>query len=70
MDIDGDQQSSIDYGSTIYSTSSGTPAPSVYSYSSRDGALLLREVGGRVLNARNDLYLLPAGELNLLSIVF
>ncbi|EJT98426.1 S-adenosyl-L-methionine-dependent methyltransferase [Dacryopinax primogenitus] len=38
-------------------------APSVYSYaSSRDGPRLVREVHGRVCNAQNELYALPADE--------
>lgn len=41
----------------------GTPAPSVYSYnSSRDSAALLRQSEGRIFNAQNQLYLLPAGQ--------
>ena len=61
MEIDADQES-LEYEPTVYSTESGTPAPSVYSYaSSRDGRALLREIGGRTLNAKNELYLLPAG---------
>ncbi|KZT57484.1 S-adenosyl-L-methionine-dependent methyltransferase [Calocera cornea HHB12733] len=38
-------------------------APSVYSYaSSRDGARFVREVHGRVCNAQNELYALPADD--------
>lgn len=70
MDVDADQEGSSDYQTTIYSSESGTPAPSVYSYSSsRDGQVYLRELGGRTLNAKNDLYLLPAGMLSLVSSV-
>ena len=48
---------------TVFSSMDGTPAPSLYSYNSgRDGLGLLRNVAGRVLNAKNDLYLLPAGK--------
>ncbi len=48
---------------TLYSSMDGTPAPSLYSYNSvRDGSAMLRDVAGRVLNAKNDLYLLPAGK--------
>lgn len=67
MDIDHDQESSISYTPTLYSAESGTTAPSVYSYSSsRDGQHYLRQLGGRTVNAKNDLYLLPAGELGLI----
>lgn len=63
MDID---EAEVDTRSE-YTTSTavtGTTAPSIYSYSSsRDGEALLREYMGRVFNAKNELYLLPAGEL-------
>ncbi|KAI0664665.1 S-adenosyl-L-methionine-dependent methyltransferase [Cubamyces menziesii] len=40
---------------------SGSPAPSLYSFSSSvDGQLMLRQVYGRVLNNANDTYFLPA----------
>ncbi|KAI8989708.1 S-adenosyl-L-methionine-dependent methyltransferase [Trametes punicea] len=39
---------------------SGSPAPSLYSFSSVDGQLMLRQVYGRVLNNANDTYFLPA----------
>ena len=66
MDGDFDMQSlasgsggsMLSYGSSM----DGTPAPSIYSFnSSRDGSSLLKEVDGRVFNAQNDLYQLPAG---------
>lgn len=67
MDIDYDQESSIGYTQTLCSAESGTSAPSVYSYSSsRDGQHYLRQLGGRTVNAKNDLYLLPAGEFGLI----
>jgi hypothetical protein len=70
MDVDFDIQSlaSGSGGSTMSYGSSmdGTPAPSVYSFnSSRDSAALLREADGRVFNAQNDLYQLPAGMVYL-----
>ncbi|KDQ16365.1 hypothetical protein BOTBODRAFT_31050 [Botryobasidium botryosum FD-172 SS1] len=44
-------------------STSGTPAPSVYSFrSSVDGKVLLREAQGRKFNTQNDLYFLPADE--------
>ncbi|KAH8109632.1 hypothetical protein DFH11DRAFT_1548084 [Phellopilus nigrolimitatus] len=59
-----DEESVSGSAPTIISSRDGTPAPSIYSYSSsRDGRNMLREVGGRTLNAQNDLYLLPAGRL-------
>ncbi|KAH9857176.1 hypothetical protein C2E23DRAFT_881639 [Lenzites betulinus] len=40
---------------------SGSPAPSLYSFSSSvDGQLMLRQVYGRILNNQNDTYFLPA----------
>ncbi|KAI0822861.1 S-adenosyl-L-methionine-dependent methyltransferase [Trametes gibbosa] len=40
---------------------SGSPAPSLYSFtSSVDGQLMLRQVYGRILNNQNDTYFLPA----------
>ncbi|KAI0672942.1 S-adenosyl-L-methionine-dependent methyltransferase [Trametes maxima] len=40
---------------------SGSPAPSLYSFSSSvDGQLMLRHVHGRILNNQNDTYYLPA----------
>ncbi|KAI5118738.1 hypothetical protein M0805_000067 [Coniferiporia weirii] len=60
---ESESESQSQSGRTIISSNSGTPAPSVYSYnSSRDGHNMLRELGGRTLNAQNDLYLLPADE--------
>ena len=59
MDDDEGEPSSAQ---TIVTSNEGTPAPSIYSYSSsRDGRVFLREIAGRTLNAQNDLYLLPAG---------
>ena len=54
--------SSMSGQTTVYSSMDGTPAPSLYSYHSTDGTAMLRDVAGRVLNAKNDLYLLPAGK--------
>ncbi|KLO14679.1 S-adenosyl-L-methionine-dependent methyltransferase [Schizopora paradoxa] len=54
--------SSMSGETTVYSSMDGTPAPSLYSYHSSDGTAMLRDVAGRVLNAKNDLYLLPADE--------
>ena len=66
MEIDAasDSESIIsDSAITTTSAASGTPAPSIYSYDSqRDGSALLRQIHGRVFNAQNDLYMLPAGE--------
>ncbi|KAI0636697.1 S-adenosyl-L-methionine-dependent methyltransferase [Trametes polyzona] len=40
---------------------SGSPAPSLYSFSSSvDGQMMLRQVHGRTLNNQNDTYFLPA----------
>lgn len=68
MDIDpaSDTESVIsDSAITTASAASGTPAPSIYSYdSARDGAALLRQIEGRIFNAQNDLYMLPAGKFN------
>ena len=61
MDID---EAELDARSefTTSTAVTGSTAPSIYSYSSsRDGEALLREYMGRVFNARNELYLLPAG---------
>ncbi|KAI0082841.1 S-adenosyl-L-methionine-dependent methyltransferase [Panus rudis PR-1116 ss-1] len=42
-------------------TRSGSPVPSLYSFSSSvDERLLLRQVYGRILNSQNDTYFLPA----------
>ncbi|QRV74816.1 hypothetical protein RhiJN_02831 [Ceratobasidium sp. AG-Ba] len=41
-----------------------TSAASVYSFSSsRDGSAMLREAEGRIFNSQNELYYLPADEL-------
>lgn len=41
-----------------------SPAPSMHSYSSsRDGSKYFLELGGRKLNAKNEVYTLPAGAL-------
>ena len=49
------------------STDALDPAPSIYTYSSsRDGVNLFRTYEGRILNASNDLYVLPAGALYIL----
>ena len=56
--VTGSGGSMMSFGSSL----NGPPAPSIYSFnSSRDGSSLLKEVDGRVFNAQNDLYQLPAG---------
>lgn len=66
MDIDidvDDQDARSDSGMTAVSSTSNSPAPSMYSFtSSRDGRSLYREIAGRKLNAQNDLYQLPSGK--------
>ncbi|KZO99363.1 S-adenosyl-L-methionine-dependent methyltransferase [Calocera viscosa TUFC12733] len=59
---DPDGEMEMDRSSEYYD-SDVEGAPSVYSYaSSRDGARFVREVHGRVCNAQNELYALPADD--------
>ena len=70
MDID-DSELETRSEFTTSSALTGTTAPSIYSYSSsRDGEALLREYMGRVFNAKNELYLLPAGEFSYRCPIF
>ena len=74
MDIDPDHgdrdvfEAESIHGSPAISTDHNmstelSPAPSIYSYSSsRDGSKYYRELGGRKLNAKNDVYSLPVGK--------
>ncbi|KAG8717994.1 hypothetical protein FRC08_006190 [Ceratobasidium sp. 394] len=53
-----------DVGSVIDMSIGQTSAASVYSFSSsRDGSAMLREAEGRIFNSQNELYYLPADEL-------
>ena len=53
-------------GRTADSTNDVSPAPSMYSFAaSRDGRSMYKELAGRILNAQNDVYTLPAGALLL-----
>lgn len=53
-----------DVGSVIDMSTGQTSAASVYSFSSsRDGSAMLREAEGRIFNSQNELYYLPADEL-------
>ncbi|KLO18675.1 S-adenosyl-L-methionine-dependent methyltransferase [Schizopora paradoxa] len=63
IDIDFDDDARSDSGMTAVSSTSQSPAPSMYSFtSSRDGRTLYREIAGRKLNAQNDLYQLPSDD--------
>ncbi|KAM5532078.1 hypothetical protein V8D89_014242 [Ganoderma adspersum] len=49
-----------DYADSSSNGRSASPAPSLYSFSSNDGRLMLRQAYGRILNNQNDTYFLPA----------
>ncbi|OBZ69220.1 hypothetical protein A0H81_10750 [Grifola frondosa] len=54
-------QPGLECDESISDSGSGSPAPSLYSFSSSiDGRMMLRNVYGRVLNNQNDTYFLPA----------
>ncbi|KAL5635113.1 hypothetical protein ACGC1H_002965 [Rhizoctonia solani] len=54
----------VDVASTVDAVTEQTSAASVFSFSSsRDGSAMLREAEGRIFNSQNELYYLPADEV-------
>ncbi|CEL55224.1 hypothetical protein RSOLAG1IB_01232 [Rhizoctonia solani AG-1 IB] len=62
--LSGTQYDDLDAASTVDAATEHNSSASVFSFSSsRDGSAMLREAEGRIFNSQNELYYLPADEL-------